>query len=104
MLYIVDDDIEFSLLLSDISSPHVPELKVFHDPVTFFSDIELTAKDIVILDIKMPKMDGIEVLRELADKRISSSLILISGVESGVLNSTAMLAKELGFEHCCTTS
>lgn len=96
MLYIVDDDIEFSLLLSDISSPHVPELKVFHDPVTFFSDIELTAKDIVILDIKMPKMDGIEVLRELADKRISSSLILISGVESGVLNSTAMLAKELG--------
>lgn len=96
MLYIVDDDIEFSLLLSDISSPHVPELKVFHDPVTFFSDIELTAKDIVILDIKMPKMDGIEVLRELADRRVSSSLILISGVDSGVLNSTAMLAKELG--------
>ena len=92
MLYIVDDDIEFSLLLSDISSPHVPELKVFHDPVTFFSDIELTAKDIVILDIKMPKMDGIEVLRELADRRVSSSLILISGVDSGVLNSTAMFS------------
>ncbi len=96
MLYIVDDDIEFSLLLRDISSPHVPALEVFHEPISFFDKIELTSADIVILDIKMPKMDGIEVLRELAGKRVSSSLILISGVESGVLNSTAMLAKELG--------
>lgn len=96
MLYIVDDDIEFSLLLRDISSPHVPALEVFHEPISFFDKIELTSADIVILDIKMPKMDGIEVLRELAGKLVSSSLILISGVESGVLNSTAMLAKELG--------
>ncbi|MFH0945269.1 MAG: response regulator [Planctomycetota bacterium] len=43
--------------------------------------------DVVVLDVKMPGMDGIEVLRRLKEKGIQVEVILLTGhasVESGV--------------------
>ncbi|MEI8136540.1 MAG: response regulator [Bacteroidota bacterium] len=35
--------------------------------------------DIILSDIKMPKLDGIELLQKLMDNKISSSVIIMSG-------------------------
>jgi len=94
MLYIVDDDLDFANLLGDIAKKNFNEIKIFTDPLKFI-ETPLTKTDIVLLDIKMPKMDGVEVLRRLSQLNCEASLILISGFDSSVLHSTAMLAKEL---------
>jgi len=95
MLFIIDDDLNFSALLEDISQSVCSEIEVFTDPLLFIEE-SFSASDIIILDIKMPKMDGVEILRQLAFKKCQAKIILISGFDSSVLNSTSMLAKELG--------
>jgi EAL domain-containing protein (putative c-di-GMP-specific phosphodiesterase class I)/CheY-like chemotaxis protein len=95
MLFILDDDLIFSALLKDISQNICADINVYSDPSLFIEETFLPS-DIIILDIKMPKMDGVEVLRLLAIKKCQANIILISGFDSGVLHSTSMLANELG--------
>jgi two-component system OmpR family response regulator len=43
--------------------------------------------DVVVLDVKMPKMDGIETLREIKKKKPFTEVIMLTGhasVESGI--------------------
>jgi len=95
MLFIMDDDLSFSELLKDISMSVCSEIEVFNDPFVFINK-SFTTSDIIILDIKMPKMDGVEILRRLAIKKCKAKIILISGFDSSVLHSSSMLANELG--------
>jgi EAL domain-containing protein (putative c-di-GMP-specific phosphodiesterase class I)/ActR/RegA family two-component response regulator len=57
----------------------------------------LTAEtSVVVLDLMMPGVDGIQVLRYLSDQRYLSEVILISGYDKKVLNVAAQLARTLG--------
>jgi len=62
---LVDDDenILASLRIFFESEGHT--VKSFHDGATALAALSETPPDIAILDIKMPRMDGIEVLRRL---------------------------------------
>ena len=51
---------------------------------------------VVVLDLMMPGVDGIEVLRFLNDQKHLSEVILISGYDKKVLNVATELAKALG--------
>ena len=51
---------------------------------------------VVVLDLMMPEVDGIQVLRYLSDQQYLSEVILISGYDKKVLNVAAQLAKTLG--------
>ena len=97
MLYIVEDDPDFAALLKEISKEAFSDVEIFLNSPDFIKK-QLTCNDVIILDIKMPKMDGVEILRALAEKNCLSKLILISGFDSSVLHSTAMLAQQLGLQ------
>jgi EAL domain-containing protein (putative c-di-GMP-specific phosphodiesterase class I)/FixJ family two-component response regulator len=91
----MDDDLSFSELLRDISLSVCSDIEIFTDPLLLI-DTLFSSSDIIILDIKMPKMDGVEILRRLAIKKCKAKIILISGFDSSVLHSSSMLANELG--------
>ena len=91
----MDDDLSFSELLRDISLSVCSDIEIFTDPFLLI-DTLFSSSDIIILDIKMPKMDGVEILRRLAIKKCKAKIILISGFDSCVLHSSSMLANELG--------
>ena len=52
--------------------------------------------DVIVLDLFMPDVDGIELILFLAENRSNAALILMSGVDKNVLNSAEQLAKEQG--------
>ncbi|MCC6714091.1 MAG: EAL domain-containing response regulator, partial [Gammaproteobacteria bacterium] len=54
------------------------------------------AQDVIALDLAMPDIDGIEVIRELAHAGCKARLILISGFDRRVLDTAARLAAGLG--------
>ena len=51
---------------------------------------------IVVLDLQMPDIDGIELLRELAAQDCQAHIVLISGMDSRVLSTAEHLGKSLG--------
>lgn len=52
---------------------------------------------VIVLDIFMPQMDGIEVLRFLHESKVNIAIVLMSGKDKSVLHSARELATEWGF-------
>lgn len=52
-----------------------------YDGNTVYEDITLNNPDILILDISMPKKDGIEVVKELKQKNIPCKIIILSSYD-----------------------
>ncbi|HEU4351097.1 MAG TPA: EAL domain-containing response regulator [Burkholderiales bacterium] len=53
---------------------------------------------LVVIDLMMPEIDGIEVLRYLSERKYSREVVLISGYDKKVLNVAAQLAGTLGLD------
>jgi len=49
--------------------------------------------DVILLDIKMHGMDGIEFVRHLSERQYTGHLILVSGMEELLLRATEKLAR-----------
>ncbi|KGJ87555.1 EAL domain-containing protein [Colwellia psychrerythraea] len=94
-VFIVDDDTLTCNLLNTLVKPIFGSVEVFQNPSDFLS-LSLNEQDFIILDLMMPDMDGIEVIRHLAEHKCPASLILISGYDSGVLHSAETLALSCG--------
>jgi DNA-binding response OmpR family regulator len=62
-----------------------------------FRDAFIAQKpDMVALDLGMPGMDGVELIRFLADQNYSSPVLIVSGFDRRVLESAFRLGEALG--------
>lgn len=52
--------------------------------------------DIILLDLHMPGLDGVELIRYLVGQRTRAAVILVSGVDKSVIETTSRLGKSLG--------
>lgn len=52
-----------------------------------------SAPDLILLDLIMPDMDGVELVRALAERRYQGSLILLSGEDEQTLESVVTLTR-----------
>ncbi len=62
---LIDDDENITTSVSLAMESHGHEVKAYHDGVSGLQALESDPPDVVILDVKMPRMDGMEVLRRL---------------------------------------
>lgn len=62
-------------------------------PSRFAIDIQ-----VIFLDLVMPGMDGIEIIRFLADNKCQAKLVLMTGYDSHVLESARRLAESRGLK------
>lgn len=50
--------------------------------------------DVILLDLRMPEMGGVELLTRLGDRRYPGAVIVTSGVDEETLDSVDKLARE----------
>jgi len=94
-LLIIDDEIDFAMFVADVADDMGFEVISAHDPKEFAN---LYSEDIsiIILDLFMPGIDGIEILRHLVEYNSSASIIFMSGKDSSVLQSAQKIAEQQG--------
>ena len=95
MLEILDDEQDFCEYVGAVAEGMGFEVRATNRPEIFIDEYHLNDKEIVLLDLYMPQIDGVELLRFMAEARPPIALILMSGGDELVLKSAQKLAKEL---------
>ncbi len=76
---VIDDEKAIRNSLKDILEYEKHTVELAEDGIVGLDTLEHGEFDIVLCDIKMPKMDGIEVLEKILEKGIDIQVIMISG-------------------------
>ncbi len=77
-ILIVEDDTSFASFLETILKDEGYEVKVFHDPELALKSLKVFSPQLVITDLKMPKMDGISFIEKAKELLPNSAFIVIT--------------------------
>lgn len=83
-VFIVDDEKIIRKGISSILQQHIPSLEIIGeaaDGAEALEKISANVPDIVITDVKMPNMDGVELTKELHRQHPSTKIIVLSGYD-----------------------
>lgn len=94
-LLVIDDEVEFGCFVTDVAR-HAGYHALFADGFASFSRQFTRDLDVVVLDLLMPEIDGIELIRFLAENRSEASIILMSGFDDSVLQAANDVARGYG--------
>ena len=97
-ILVLDDIPEAVFLLQEILRPQGHEVIGFTDEEQAIAYARSNTLDLLILDIKLKKMNGIEVLEEIRKINPSAKAIILTGYPT---LETARRAKELGAREYC---
>jgi two-component system response regulator FlrC len=102
---IIDDEIDMALALSESLKRCAFDPVVYHNPVEVLASCNIKDFSLIITDMKMPKMNGIEFLKVIRERNIFVPVIVITGfgtVENAVdamkLGATDYIMKPFSFE------
>jgi CheY-like chemotaxis protein len=85
---IIDDEASFCRFMARLITSLGYEVTTTCQAQCAYLD-ELKEPDIVFIDMMMPEMNGNEVLQVLADHKIKSAIVLMSGADKGLSRAEA---------------
>lgn len=92
----VDDETDFLELIQQIGEGVGCDVITAHSAQEFRDQLSRRQPSLILLDLQMPGMDGIEALRYIARQGIRSGILLASGMDQRVLASARQLGDSLG--------
>lgn len=91
-ILLVDDDVELTNLLAELLSLEGFDIHVVHNGQEALTELELQTYDIILLDIMMPVLNGIETLKQLRQK-LTTPVLMLSARDDDI---DRVLGLELG--------
>ena len=95
-LLVMDDDPQVAATIAVIAEDIGFEVETVVEPALFFTLVDDWGPTHIALDLNMPQMDGVEVIRALGQKRCRARLLITSGMGRQVLESARNAARERG--------
>jgi EAL domain-containing protein (putative c-di-GMP-specific phosphodiesterase class I)/ActR/RegA family two-component response regulator len=98
MLVVEDQTVQRKIAVRMLRNMGVEEVEEAEDGFQALTLLagRATGPDIVVSDLRMPGMDGIEFLRELGQKRPTTSVVLASGLEAAMMGAAEAVARAEG--------
>ncbi len=97
LLMVIDDEKEVGEFIKDIAESIGYDCYATTSVNDFLESVK-PGIHCIIIDLMMPELDGIELLRKLSAQKCVTKIILISGFDKKVLKTAENLAKSLGLE------
>jgi EAL domain-containing protein (putative c-di-GMP-specific phosphodiesterase class I) len=92
---IIDDIPEMAQFMCDLCRASGLEAQRFGDAQSI-DPIALRAANIIFLDLNLPGIDGVELMRELGGQQLKTPIILVSSHENCTLQAAAAAGRECG--------
>jgi EAL domain-containing protein (putative c-di-GMP-specific phosphodiesterase class I)/ActR/RegA family two-component response regulator len=94
-ILVIDDEIDVGEFVSATAQNMGFDCTATTDAKTFLEKLRPDTT-LILLDLMMPEMDGIELLRMLGERKCKTGIVLMSGVGKRTLESAGQLAEVLG--------
>ncbi|HUX46128.1 MAG TPA: EAL domain-containing response regulator [Terracidiphilus sp.] len=94
-IVVIDDD-EVILKIVSAAAETMQLECVATGNVDLLPELLTPATSLILLDLMMPKMDGVEVLRMLGERRCKAGIVLMSGIDKRVIETAKKMARSLG--------
>ena len=78
-ILIIDDDVELCEEIAEILRDEGHFVQTVSDDSAGRDHINKNIYDIIILDYRMPKLNGVEILRLIKDKDLKGKIFIVSG-------------------------
>ena len=91
-----DDEPDICELVSESAEQVGFEAVSASDFATFTAHLSGGPADVVVLDLQIPGVDGIEVMRHLGSKECKASIIILSGVDERTLAAAERVGRTYG--------
>jgi DNA-binding response OmpR family regulator len=95
-LLLIDDEPALAEFLANAARGTGFEPVITAEDEEFRKEFRAKRPDMVALDLGMPGMDGVELLRFLADEDYRAPVLIVSGFDRRVLESAFRLGEALG--------
>jgi CheY-like chemotaxis protein len=95
-LLVVDDEPEIGEFIREVAEEMGYEVVVTQAASAFKKACDTFGPTVIMVDIVMPEIDGIELLRYLAEKGCEARVLVMSGYSEKYLNSAEKLSGAYG--------
>ena len=102
-LLVIDDECDIADLVGEIGEGIGLRSRAVYSPEDFLGALHPSLQ-IAVLDLNMPEIDGVGLIRHLAETGCQASLILMSGCSDSILNAAMRLAEARGLTVLGTVS
>ncbi len=95
-LLVIDDEPDIRDFVKEVAEEMGFEVAEAESQAQVETALRSFSPSVIVLDLIMPEIDGVELLRFLAKKECRAHILLISGLDSKVLNTAQRLGSTLG--------
>ena len=97
-LLVIDDEMAICRIVQRTAESLGFEVTVTDSPDVFTRTVRLWHPTVIFMDLKMPTIDGIQLLRILAGERYEGHVVVSSGSDQRVLEAATRLGRERGLK------